>query len=82
MRVEIHGHPYPRVSHHLLDHLRMFTACEHQRREAVAQGVKRDVWQIRAPEQWFEGATEDVVAIEGRSHQRGEHDRREVLKLP
>jgi hypothetical protein len=57
----------------------MFTAREHQRREAVAQGVERDVWQTRAPEQWFEGATEDVVAIEGCAHQRGKH---EAMILP
>ncbi len=74
MQVEVEGRVYPGVAEHLLDYLGVFTPGEHKRREAVAQRVERDVWQIRLPEQRLEGAPEDVVAVEGRANQRGEHE--------
>ena len=36
MRVEIHGDPYPRVTHHFLYYFRMLSAGEHKRCKAMA----------------------------------------------
>lgn len=74
MRVEVEGRVYPGVSEHLLDHLGVFAAGEHERREAVAQRVERDVRQTRTPEQRLERAPEDVVAVEGRADRRGKNE--------
>jgi len=62
------------VPEHLLNYLGVFAPGEHERREAVAQCVEREVRQTCAPEQWLEGASEEVVAVEGSADGRGENE--------
>src|SRR5918994_2407083 len=50
VRVEVEGRVYPGGAEHLLDHLGVFAAGEHEGREAVAQRVERDVRKICTPE--------------------------------
>jgi hypothetical protein len=72
VRVEVEGHVYPGVAEHLLNHLGVFAAGEHEGREAVAQRVERDVRQTRTLEQRLKGTPEDVVAVERRADRQGE----------
>jgi hypothetical protein len=64
VRVEVEGHVYPGVAEHLLDHLGVFAAGEHEGREAVAQ-LWRSAWNGMSgkPARWSSGLKERLKTL-------------------